>query len=246
MEAPRTDQEALLDLWRQEGISSLDRAAGWTINRLRAEDEPMSLPIDVDALFDETPLEIARTIKHGTLRYPVEIEGEEVDDLTPYNGIPLHYVVDSRSMAGGPIRALTSVRALAETVRDLLTNRPERELLQRRENSRRDDGLIGYSDWAHFSDAAVVFEHAGYGGDVKWFTPPQRQWSDLTRVRRGWFGDWNDVISSLGNSRSLRVFSEHINGQGSSLTLSPGWEAFNLVHVADGWNDRISTITNFG
>jgi hypothetical protein len=237
-------EETLLAHWRDSGVSSLEDAAAWTVDRLRPDVERRILPIDFDALFKPTPAELAHTIEHGTLRSSIVVDNREVGNLTTFNGQPLHYIVDRSLLDGGPIRALTSLKELGDNLRELLRAEPpsgEHRLVRRE-----DDGLIGYTQFCQFTDQAPVFEHAGYGGDVKWFGPPGFEWPNLSLVRRGWFGDWNDIISSIGNSRSHRWFVEHAGSGGTygrSLYLAPGWEAFDLSRFADGWaNDSISYI----
>lgn len=52
------------------------------------------------------------------------VDGQEVDDLTRFNGQPLHYVVDlSVFEDGGRIRAFTSRRELVDAVTDLRATR---------------------------------------------------------------------------------------------------------------------------
>ena len=77
---------------------------------------------------------------------------------------------------------------------------------------------------------------------------PHLMWTDLTRVSRNtvlfWSGDWNDVISSLHTWVGTVSLFEHINQQGSSITFQPGQHIASLVPL--GWNDRASTIINWG
>lgn len=69
-------------------------------------------------------------------------------------------------------------------------------------------------------------------------------YNDLLKVGRGFlgFGDWNDVISSVGVGYwnvPACVLHDHINLQGSTYSLfSP---IRNLTDV--GWNDRTSSVT---
>jgi hypothetical protein len=63
-------EETLLALWRESRVTSLDQAAAWTVDRLEADAQPDALPIDLDAILVETPLELARTLRHGSLRNP--------------------------------------------------------------------------------------------------------------------------------------------------------------------------------
>jgi hypothetical protein len=71
-----------------------------------------------------------------------------------------------------------------------------------------------------------------------------RCFPDLTRVTRNYFWlDWNDVISAFGPCRDYVTVWEHINHQGSSALIRPG---DTVPYVGDGWNDRISSMCNWG
>jgi len=83
-------------------------------------------------------------------------------------------------------------------------------------------------------------EDLNYEGDFLYLLPGY-WWPDLTQVSMtGLFsGDWNDEISSVSVRPNQNcVLHEHINGEGSSVTLynnEPYLEAF-------GWNDRASSV----
>ena len=75
--------------------------------------------------------------------------------------------------------------------------------------------------------------------------PAGKQFSDLTAVYRFWpFSDWNDCISSALPCKSACLFWEHVDFAGSFLLLDlkPGVKNFEDF----GWNDRISSVQNFG
>lgn len=230
----------MLALWRESGIISLDQAASWTVDKLQA-DAPAEarLPIDFDAVLDETPSELARTLEHRSPAYRVIVDGAEVDDLATFAGQPLHFIAEPALLAEERVRAVTSLGALADALRDLVTAESSD-----RNESFQADGLIGTWPYDHFQPECPFYDDAGYDGNMK-LLAPGREYRDLTKVVRNVFWqDWNDVISSLRPSRSVRTFWEHIQRQGSSYTLDRGWEAFNLAPV--GWNDRISSIANWG
>jgi len=91
-------------------------------------------------------------------------------------------------------------------------------------------------------DQVQMFAEADYGGDWLWLAKGYMR-RDLTRVSRGWFGDWNDVISSLSSNNTSCIYCEHINLEGSKLFLGPNKPIPHLSAL--GWNDRISSVWNF-
>lgn len=94
---------------------------------------------------------------------------------------------------------------------------------------------------------AQFFSDINFEGDWLWLGA-SRQWSDLTKVSRGkflfWSSDWNDVISSVRAWVGLVVLCEHVNLGGSTFGIPPGGWVDNLVPF--GWNDRTSSIVNWG
>src|SRR5262245_11472719 len=74
-----------------------------------------------------------------------------------------------------------------------------------------------------------------------------KQVSDLTKFSRGFFGlgDWNDVISSLQTDGATLVLYTDINYQDDdALLVMPTWVYASLGLY--GWDDRVSSIQNFG
>lgn len=94
---------------------------------------------------------------------------------------------------------------------------------------------------------AQFFSDAGYTGDWLWLGP-RLQWSDLTKVSRArvlfWSSDWNDVISSVISWFGIVVLCEDINLGGSTFGIQAGLPIFHLSSY--GWNDRTSSIVNWG
>ncbi|MBF9253587.1 hypothetical protein I2I11_09815 [Pontibacter sp. 172403-2] len=90
-----------------------------------------------------------------------------------------------------------------------------------------------------------MFDDADYEGNWFWLAK-DFMWTDLTRVSRGgWFGgDWNDAISSLASTNTSCIYCEHVNLEGSKLVLGPNNPVPHLSAL--GWNDRISSVLNFG
>ena len=75
--------------------------------------------------------------------------------------------------------------------------------------------------------------------------PAGKQYSDLTGVYRFWpFTDWNDCISSAIPCSSACLFWEHVGFGGSFLLVNLHLGVRNFEDF--GWNDRISSVQNFG
>lgn len=90
-----------------------------------------------------------------------------------------------------------------------------------------------------------MFDDANYSGNWFWLAEGY-MWKDLTRVSRGGFfgGDWNDEISSLSSTNTSCIYCENINFEGSTLLLGPNKPIPHLSML--GWNDRISSVWNYG
>lgn len=102
---------------------------------------------------------------------------------------------------------------------------------------------IGTTNPDSLSELSYYYEHDDAGGD--WLqNGPARAWRDLTRVQRGLFGNWNDIISSVNWCRWDISLYEHINYGGSQLYLPAGKTYFHLSRY--GWNDRASATVNWG
>lgn len=72
-----------------------------------------------------------------------------------------------------------------------------------------------------------------------------KEFFDLTSCYIFWpFDDWNDEISSIAATLGNCVYFEHVHRWGSSLVLERTVGRRNLLEI--GWNDRISSVVNFG
>jgi hypothetical protein len=100
---------------------------------------------------------------------------------------------------------------------------------------------------------ATFHEHFHYtshrGGGNSLSLQPGFLYKDLTNVHMSgmWpFGsDWNDQISAVTLNGATVVCAEHTNFEGSTLLLSP--QSGNLIDLSPlGWNDRISSVWNYG
>lgn len=104
--------------------------------------------------------------------------------------------------------------------------------------------------WTFDVTKAQFFEHANLTGR-NLELQRGRGFYDLTNVRRGYLGNWNDEISSLYMPHGVCVLHEHIHWSGQSLTLSippqAGWRAERdlrqIAHLTTAdWNDRVSSV----
>jgi hypothetical protein len=76
-------------------------------------------------------------------------------------------------------------------------------------------------------------------------------YADLTKVQMTgmwpWNKSWNDQISGVTLNGSTVVIAEHTNFEGTKLLLWPQQHGSAPIDLAAlGWNDRASSIWNFG
>ncbi len=96
-----------------------------------------------------------------------------------------------------------------------------------------------------FISGGKFYRDINFNGDYLWLKPGYL-WPDLTDVGRGIFhlGDWNDFISSVHTSNGVATLNEDINLAGSTLTFLANKAIADLSTF--GWNDRTSSIRNWG
>jgi hypothetical protein len=222
-----TADEAVRE-WQSLGLTTLEEVAARALAADKSDRTALTrLPIDFDAVFSETPSELARTIRYGTTDYVVVVDGTETKDVSAYDGQVLHFVAEPAPFAEGRIHAFTALPELKTRLMTLA-----------------DEGPIMVSPPDSLTPDCFFWDDAGFSGNVK-SVPAGFEFRDLTRVRRNVFWqDWNDVISSIDPSRSFRVAWQDVEDSGPSLSMAPGWGHGNLTQI--GWNDRISAIANFG
>lgn len=97
------------------------------------------------------------------------------------------------------------------------------------------------------SGTVQIFSDVDYKGDWFW-VEEGRVYRDLRAVPRNtdlfWSDDWNDVISSMSTTNDHMLYSEHIQMTGNTLYVMPRTAKTELVSI--GWNDRISSVWNYG
>jgi hypothetical protein len=233
MQGTRTSHQmspdAIIQKWQAMGVTTVEELAVRASELTVAQAAPRRVPLDLDSVLRETPSELARTLTHRPMQHTVIVDGSETSDLQHYNGQPLHYVMSTDTMNGAPVIAYSRLAELKAHIQETL--------------AASDEGLIGTSDPDAFTPTCFFYDDINYQGNVK-SLDPGTWYPDLTRVTRNvsW-QDWNDAISSLAQSRSLRIAWEHINEQGSAFVFHPGVGG-SLVDI--GWNDVISSIMNAG
>ncbi|GII89177.1 hypothetical protein Ssi03_71670 [Sphaerisporangium siamense] len=240
-------EEDVLEVLRENGITTLDALVRHGLSAPRsASPEPVRASVPLGSA--EAPGGSAAPNGRVTHRPPsmaVVVDGVEHDpaDLTRFDGRPLHFVA---SHANGEPRLLA-----------FTDDRPLRTALWVASLTRgRTPASTGVESaaGAPFTRGTVqMFEHHNFDGDWFWLEAGY-WWPDLTRVHHGPFwsrSDWNDTISSMSATDCNVTYYEHINGGGSSF-FSPAytgdplgghaWADLNAI----GWNDRISSVTNWG
>jgi hypothetical protein len=225
--------ETILSEWRRMGMTTLEELAARAAEiSPTVEPRPKSVPFGLDDMLGETPTEVARTLIHREVEWTVIVDGSEVDDLREYDGRPLYFVVSRDTMERGPLIAYSRLDEVKTYIRRSLRIRDE-------------EGLVGSSNPSIYTPDCYFYDDAGQQGNVKSLRPGF-WFPDLTKVIRNVFWqDWNDVISSVAQSSSLRVVWEDVQSEdgpsvGQILVLDPGVGG-NLGPI--GWNDRISAIS---
>jgi hypothetical protein len=105
-------------------------------------------------------------------------------------------------------------------------------------------GLPSTTEVPSPSGLAQFFTDDQFRGDWLWLSS-WHAWPDLTEVGRGFLhvNDWNDVISSLKiDGATVELFTD-INFGGPSILVRNA----AIPNLSDiGWNDRVSSIKNWG
>jgi len=187
------------------------------------------------------PIEII----HRAPQVPLVLDGEVLEDpqeITEHNGKPLYYT-PLRTRAGIALAAFTDPQAMISESSKLARRIAEGSIPAATSEH------ICTSNPDSLGERVQFFEHINESGDTFGLNgthggAPGEAFSDLTEVGHGLFGDWNDVISSVSQLRWDVSLFEHINFKGSQLWLRGGCNTPNLVPL--GWNDRASSVVNWG
>ncbi len=94
--------------------------------------------------------------------------------------------------------------------------------------------MIGGADAQYDGDACLMFEHAGFNGEVLPMAPDEQ-----VSFRAGQF--WNDRVSSVRVARGCTlVIYEHTRMDGDSAEVRR-----RIPNLGKGWNDRVSSAACF-
>jgi hypothetical protein len=178
-------------------------------------------------------------ITHRAPNVPLFLDGEYLEDpqeITKQNGKPLYYT-PLRIRGGIALAAFTDAQAMiSESSRLASTMTTE-------SNTAAPSEHICTTNPDSLGDRVQFYEHLNTSGDTTGLNPG-RAYPDLTLVSHGLFGDWNDTISSVDWCRWDVSLFEHIQYGGSQLWLRAGCNTPDLVQL--GWNDRASSVVNWG
>jgi hypothetical protein len=169
------------------------------------------------------------SIVHRPAGVPILLDGkllENPEAIAAYNNTPLHYT---------PLSNRSSVMLAAFTSRH--------KMIAEAQSLRAQFGSLCQQPPYNLPEQACFFEHMNEEGDVICL-PPARACPDLTRVSSGWWSNWNDKISSVSWCRWDVSLYEHIYYGGAELWLPAGCNTTYLEAL--GWNDRASSIVNWG
>jgi hypothetical protein len=178
-------------------------------------------------------------IIHRAPNVPLVLDGEVLEDpqeITHLNGKPLYYT-PLRTRAGIALAAFTDPRAMISESSKLVRTMTEESIPAATSEH------ICQQPPDNLPERVQFFEDINLDGDTIGLNP-DTAYPDLTDVGHGLFGDWNDIISSVDWCRWDVSLFEHINYGGSQLWLRAGCNTPNLVNL--GWNDRASSIVNWG
>jgi hypothetical protein len=194
--------------------------------------------INPDALFQNAPNHFFETIIHPIPQISIVIDGvyyapQEIQQL---NGISLHFVLSEETQK----EEFLYIFKTPQEVQQYLQFQKTLPLnLIKLQNSSIQASLTT-------TVSANFFEHLFFNGAVLTLEAGHA-WSDLEKACKSQFlwwctSDWNKVISSVRTGSTTVMLFEHINFEGSSLTIPPHRSVESLVPL--GWNNRVSSILN--
>jgi hypothetical protein len=254
---------------RQAGVKDLEDL----LKRLLANTEAEAEAVDVFASVPEPPPD--RSFSHRPPRIPFTVSGVTYDpvDIKRFDGQPLHFVcrqfghaTELIGLVGDEwVRALTTY---AQLVRLSQLAAPAAGLgptsayhvpaypvlvgtyTDPRRPFNRETASAGAvtAGLAPPQDVPSLicrlYQHANFRG-VGLIIRPGTAYADFTKIGLlGGGGTWNDIVSSVKSDGATVLLFEAINYVGSTLLVMPYDLLTNLETV--GWNDRVSSVKNFG
>lgn len=254
--------ETLLSAYREEGITTLDALATRLVAAVQhADARPRRASYGLAARSADA--KVIAAIRHPVPRIAFTIDGIEYDpkDIARFHGRELLYIATQRknraqleivaeaSDAAHLLRTLAATRVVASHIENVIeeetTGGPHVTPQGGLEDQQPEQQPPGPIQWPYAPDLsrdARMWSDANFGGTGLTLYPGKHYW-DLTACYRFWpFTDWNDCISSLRVTTSYVQYAEHIHLEGSKLITKSEWR--NLEDI--GWNDRISSVINWG
>jgi hypothetical protein len=233
---------------RQAGIKDLEDLVRRLIGNTEAEAEA----VDLFASVPEPPPD--SSFSHRPPKIPFTVSGVTYDpaDIGRFDGQPLHFVcrqighaTELIGFVGNEwVRAITTYAQLLQLSRLAAPAYPvltaggpygaEGAVVAGQPPTQELPSLICY-----------LYQHANFRG-VGLRIRPNLAYSDFTKITLlgGGGTSWNDIVSSVKSEGATVVLFEAINFAGDTLLVMPNDFLTNLETV--GWNDRVSSVKNFG
>ncbi|MGS2751249.1 hypothetical protein ACVAMH_31185 [Bacillus zanthoxyli] len=220
---------------RNEGIQSLEELIVILRENIKEakEDEINAMkPINFQNWRRKTSQESISNIVQKVPKVPFILNGTMYDpeDITRFNGQELHFIL-----------APEADHMLVVDDRDLIADWWSLAYFERFKNS----------SMQHETEMQtrmrLIIPHTGFFEDVNFSgyalgLLPNRGYNRLSSVVRGFFGDWNDEISSVSMiGTNITVLYEHKNWAGATLTLTGSESDLHRL----GWGDRASSIATW-
>lgn len=222
-------------------VEALERAAGAHSEARSSSELLAEYPSGAPSARTLAPAPII----HRVPDVPLVLDGEVLEDpqeITKHNGQPLYYT-PLRTRTGIALAAFTDPRSMISESSKLVRRMTEGEIPEASSEHVCTDPPFNLPDRVQFFwDINESGDTIGLNGTHE--GQPGEAYPDLTEVDHGLFGDWNDEISSVSQCRWDVSLFEHINFGGSQLWLRARCNTPNLVPL--GWNDRASSLVNWG
>ncbi|MFI6291864.1 hypothetical protein ACIBEJ_09790 [Nonomuraea sp. NPDC050790] len=212
-------EEDVLEVLSERGITTLPEFVGHALAQ-----PPVARPSPISGLSTLHGQAGDPALSHRPPRIALVVDGVEYDpaDITRFDGRPLTFALDE---TGPTLHAFTDGRHLRAAAWAAAQTRPRVQAAARE---------------------VQMFEHHHYGGDWFWLQAGY-YWPNLAVKRRGGWPtspSWNDTISSMSTNDCHVAYYDHIDLGGDSLHVRPYQEMRELDSI--GWNDRISSVINYG
>lgn len=216
---------------RNEGIGSLEELIvilRESINEAKEDEANAMKPVNFQNWRRKTSQESISNIVQRVPKVPFILNGTMYDpeDIKRFNGLELHFIL-----------APEADHMLVVDDRDLITDWWRLAYFERFKNISMQHGTEMQTR-RQLIPLTGFFEDINFGGYALGLLP-NRGYNRLSRVGRGFFGDWNDEISSVSMiGTNITVLHEDKNWAGATLTLTGSESDLHRL----GWGDRASSI----